>query len=141
MSNSEERRAAMNATTLDAQDQDLLNARQRAIDGIGIPRVGDIVIYADHVERRISHNWTDWGDGYEATDSGSWYLGPSVLSFTGDGPARHVPLPSETLTCTGETRRAPAWFFHHNVAGVNNSVEVTVIVRVYRCRWASGRRR
>lgn len=86
------------------------------------------MIFADSVRRRISYSW---GDGYQTSDGGSFYLDESGgMSFSG---SLYQSVPVDSLTDTGETDTAGAWVFHHGYSDAGNGVDVTVTVRVYRC--------
>jgi len=109
------------------------------------PRVGDFVIFADDVVRRVSHVW-EVSDGWE-TDTyqtsdisgggyahGRWYLGDGFCEFSG---GLHTSIPGETLTDTGELRDGTAWFFHHDRKVAHNGVEFRAPFRVFTCSLAT----
>lgn len=120
----------------DERDQAILDARIALYDAIAKPRVGDYVIFADDVTRRISHVW-DWDDDdpeyppvAQTSDGGSWYLGDGYQSFSG---SLWPGVKLTTLTLTDETRRGACWFFHHDWHRAHNGVDITIPQRVYRC--------
>lgn len=91
------------------------------------PREGDFVAFADGVVRRISH---DWGDSYQTSDGGSWYLGEGNTSFSG---SLFSSVPGDTLTETGERRKGSVWIFHHDDWRAHNGVHTSVSFRVFKC--------
>jgi hypothetical protein len=113
---------------LDSRDKQILAERQAAFDKRTGPRVGDYVIFADGVERRISYDFGD--EGYQACGGCLFYLGTDYMSSS---RSLYATVPADSLVMTDETRGAPAWFFHLDQRDADNGVNVTVQVRVYRC--------
>jgi len=113
---------------LDARDQAILTERTELFSKREVPSVGDYVIFANGITRRISY---DWKDAVQTSDGGSFYLCSSgAMSFSG---SLYRSIPVETLTLTDETKSGSCWFFHHNYAMAHNGVYVTVPCRVWRC--------
>lgn len=118
--------------TFDDQDAAILTERVAAFDAVTGPRVGDYVVFADGIQRRISYIW---GDGQETSsvqtsDGGSYYLGNGYVSMSG---SLYSGVKPETLTDTGETKHGGVWFFHHDYATAHNGVETTMPFRVFAC--------
>jgi hypothetical protein len=119
----------------DQEDERILAERVALLDKQAEPRVGDYVIFADGVTRRISYVWRfDSEDPAEhevqTSDGGSWYLGTGFCDFSG---GLHSPVKAKTLTDTGEKREGEVWFFHHDWSTGHNGVYARVDFRVYRC--------
>lgn len=116
---------------LDERDKALLVRKTTELDAIPGPRVGDYIVFADGVARRISHIW-DWNVPEEVSiqtsTDGSFYLGSGYMSFSG---SLYSGVPGTSLTLTSERRKGSAWFFHHDHAQANNGVYVDVDCRVY----------
>lgn len=120
-------------TPLDDRDQAILAERTAALDAVEEPRVGDFVVFADGVTRRISYHWHDgagWDGGYQSSDGGSYYLGTGYVSMSG---GLYTTVPKETLTLTDEKRDGSVWFFHHDHHTAHNGVDVMIPFRVYAC--------
>lgn len=111
----------------DERDLAIVAERVKALDAVPGARVGDYVIFADGVTRRISY---DWGNSVQTSRGGSWYLGHGYTSFSG-GLYRGVP--TDTLTDTGETRDGTCWIFRHDMMRAHNGVDVRIPFRVFRC--------
>lgn len=104
-----------------------LNARRESL------RVGDWVIFADGVERRISYIWADENDvpfSVQTSKGGSFYLGDGYVSFSG---SLFKPVKPETLTLTGDVRKGSVWFFHHDYSTAHNGVYAEMDFRVFKC--------
>ncbi len=120
---------------LDEQDQAIVAERVARLDSIEGPRVGDFVVFADGVERRISHAYY-MADGWEANTyqtsaGGSFYLQESGhLSFSGS--LRPV-VNGETLTEIATCRDGSAWIFHHDHHTAHNGVDFKIPLRVFAC--------
>lgn len=117
---------------LDERDQEILANRVELLNKVEGPRVGDFVIFANGVERRISHIW-EWGDGPEAiqsSDGGSYYLGAGYVSMSG---GLRPPVKPATLTPTDQKREGSVWFFHHDHWLAHNGIEATIEFRVFTC--------
>ncbi len=125
--------------SLDSRDQEILAKNQLAFDRRIGPRVGDFVIFADNVTRRISHVW-DFPDtpiedrldewSYQTSDGGSWHFSGGGCSFSG---GLYTGVKLRTLIDTCGTRKGAIWFFHHDFAGANRGVYTEAIFRVYSC--------
>lgn len=117
----------------DERDLTMLAERMEALDRIEGPRVGDFVRFADGVERRISHHWTDgegWDGGIQTSDGGSWYLGNGYVSMSG---SLYGCIPTDSLKLTDERKRGSVWIFHHDFAGAGRGVDLDAEFRVYVC--------
>ena len=68
--------------TIDATDSQILANRQAAFDQHPGPRVGDYILFADGVERRISDAWNS---NYQTSDDGRWFLVDQVVG-------KHLPI-------------------------------------------------
>jgi hypothetical protein len=120
---------------LDQRNESIRAWREASLALNTRPQSGDWVIFADGVERRISHVW-DWpadSDGtalysIQTSDDGSWYLGDGYASFSG---GLHPGIPGDTFSDTGETRPGSVWFFHHDIHQAHNGVDTTVEFRVW----------
>ena len=119
--------------TMDERDRAILAERVADLQTIEGPRVGDFVIFADGVERRISHHW---GDSVQTSDGGSWYLGDGYCNFSG---SLHPGVPVDSLTSTGETKPGAVWFFHHDSWRAHNGVQASAPFRVFSCSEESTR--
>lgn len=119
--------------TFDDKDAAIRQKNLVAFDDRQGPRVGDFIIFADGVTRRISHKWDFQGEretDYQTSDGGSWYFGEGYCEFSG---GLYGPVPESTLTPTEEKRDGAVWFFHHNFAQADNGVHTTIPFRVYTC--------
>lgn len=118
--------------TFDTRDAEILAARTRLLDERPGPRVGDFVVFANSVTRRISYVWPwpedDMGVQTSAVGGGSFYLGEGYVSFSG---SLYRCVPASTLTRTSETRDGDVWFFHHDWAEADNGVHARLPFRVY----------
>ena len=125
----------MDTTVIDERDAEILSHRAALVLARTEPQSGDWVIFADGVERRISHVW-DWeadADGphlysIQTSDGGSWYLGEGYASFSG---SLHPGVPGETFTDTGETRPGAIWIFRHDHHTAHNATSATIEFRVW----------
>jgi hypothetical protein len=120
---------------LDEQDARIVTDRLATMDRKAGPRVGDFVVFADSVVRRISHHWHDgagWDGGMQTSDlnEGRFYLADGSCSYSG---ALHKCVPTDSLTDTGETRNGSAWIFHHDHARAHNGVDFLAPFRVFTC--------
>jgi hypothetical protein len=119
---------------LDDRDQAIVDQRMRLMDTRPGPRVGDFVIFAHGVERRISYHWKDdegWDGGVQTSDTEDtmgFYLGREGMSFSG---GLHSSVPVESLTLNEETRPGRAWIFHHDQHMAHNGVDFAVPLRVF----------
>ncbi len=87
------------------------------------------MIFADGIERRISHVWE--GESVQTSGEGyGYYLGDGYVSFSG---SLFRGVHPSTLTDAGETREGRVWFFHHDHAQAHNGVEGVATFRVFRC--------
>jgi hypothetical protein len=112
----------------DERDYELVRAALDNRKQLNGPLVGDYVIFADGVMRRVSYIWPE---SVQTSDGGSYYLsGDGHMSMSGN---LYTSVPLETLTDTGTTRPAYAWIFHHGWAQASNGVHFTIPVRVYNC--------
>ncbi len=119
---------------LDAIDIAIIAERMDAIDKHDGPLVGDYVVFADGVERRISYHWTDgagWDGGCQTSDGGRFHLISCGCSFSG---SLYPPVPTDSLTLTDEYRDGEAWIFHPDRSAGGNGVEFVTGFRVYRSR-------
>ena len=102
-----------------------------AIDSHDGPLVGDYVVFADGVERRVSYHWTDgtgWDGGCQTSDGGRFHLISCGCSFSG---SLYPCVPTDSLTLTDEYRDGEAWIFHHDRKAAGNGVEFVTGFRVY----------
>jgi hypothetical protein len=118
---------------LDDRDQAIVDRRLARMDSIEGPRVGDWIVFADGVERRISHSYyvaDGWDENtYQTSAGGSWYLEESGhCSFSG---SLYPTVPGGTLTDTGELRDGSAWIFHHDWHTAGGGVDFRVPLRVF----------
>jgi hypothetical protein len=97
------------------------------------PRVGDWVVFADGVTRRIAHRYDfetrDLPD-IQTDSDGSFHLCDGFVNHSG---SLHLPVHRSTLTRTGEQREGRVWIFHHGGSGRDNNVTAMIPFRVYRC--------
>ncbi len=117
----------------DDRDAAILEQRTIAYDKRQGPRVGDFVIFADGVTRRVSYIW-DWDSdddtSVQTSDGGSYYLGDGYVSMSG---GLYIGVPGKSLTLTDEVRDGRAWFFHHDYHTAHNGVDVSLPFRVFTC--------
>lgn len=122
------------ARILDQRDADIVAERIALFDAQRGPRVGDYVVFADGVERRISYHWRNdegWDGGLQTSDGGRWYFGPSGrCDFSG---SLHPRVPADTLTQREEAREGSAWIFHHDGHWAHNGVDFVIPFRVFDC--------
>ena len=112
---------------VDEADARMIEARMTALDKLEGPRVGDFVIFADGVTRRVSYVWDD---GVQTSDDGSFYLGDGYVSFSG---ALHGIVPHASLARTSDYYLGSIWVFHRDSARAHNGVRTRVAFRVYVC--------
>lgn len=113
---------------LDETDQKILTERTEARNQRAEVLVGDHIIFADGVRRRVSSTYPD---GPQTSAEGSWYL---MASGDGEFSGALCPsVPASTLTDTGEVEPARFWFFHHGIMRAHNGVDVEIDVRVWAC--------
>lgn len=117
----------------DERDREIQDERQKALDEHKGPRVGDFVIFADGVERRISHLWPD---GFQTSNGGSFYLGDGYCRFSG---SLYKSVPLETLTLANGAVSGAVWFFHHDHWGAGRGINTTAKFRAYVCEWVAPR--
>jgi hypothetical protein len=117
----------------DAIDQRIVDQRAAELNRIHTPRVGDWVVFADGVQRRISHLWDD---GAQTSDDGRFYLDDGAVSFSG---SLYPSVALHTLTATGEQRLGSVWIFHHDQWARGNGVDTHIPFRVYRCHQTAPR--
>lgn len=121
----------------DDRDEEILRKRQAMLSERTEIKQGDRVIFADGVQRWVSHVWEAYEhptDGFPTTvqtsDGGSFYLGEGYCSFSG---GLFTPVPFEHFTRTDETAELSAWFFHHDWHRAHSAVYAVVDVPVWRC--------
>jgi len=115
----------------DPVDVELLTERQRLRDMIEGPVVGDWVVFADGVIRRIGSYWELDQPVVQTANGGSWHLNQYGTASFGGGLCSGVPV--STLTDTTTTRPALFWFFHRAFQAAHNAVYCTAAVRVWSC--------
>jgi hypothetical protein len=122
---------------LDERDWLILQDRLAELDTIDGPRVGDWVVFADGVERRISQRWQFPADedgpaidAVQTSSGGSFYLGDGYVSFSG---GLFGSVPTATLEATGQFREGRVWFFHHDHWTAHNGVQSVGLFRVFLC--------
>src|SRR5438309_10692209 len=107
----------MRPPTFDERDEAILCERTEALNKRDGPRIGDFVIFADGIERRISYIWGFenqdgfWSarpDSVQTSDGGSYYLGEGYVSMSG---SLYTSVPIGTLADTGERKAGQVWFF------------------------------
>lgn len=95
------------------------------------PTQGDYILM-DGAYHRIAYDWGD--DLYQfESGSGSYYLGKGGYASHSGGLEPGVTLPN--LIPVG-TKRAPYWFFHHDVSGAGRGVSLSAPTRVWTPAWA-----
>jgi hypothetical protein len=110
---------------LDARDWLILIKRQDKRNSMHGMIVGDVVIFNDGTQRRISYIWPS---GVQTSDGGSFYLSSAgYMSYSG---GLHGITPLDSLTLTGKADRS-AWIFHHDVHQAHNGIDVKVTVNVW----------
>jgi hypothetical protein len=112
---------------LDARDQEILAGRVEKLNEQEGVRVGDYVLFADVVLRRVSY---DWGDSVQTSDGGSYYLGNGYVSMSG---SLYTSVPKESLHLTEEVLEGDVWFFHHDWRTAHNGISALVKFRVFTC--------
>lgn len=115
---------------LDERDVALIVDRLSTLYQQPDPRQGDWIDFADGVQQRVAHVWTDNGR-VQTTDGGSFHLGEyGGCSFSGSlDPGVH----RDTLTMTDKRRFGSAWIFHHDHACARNGVSFRARFRVFTC--------
>lgn len=111
----------------DDRDQEILAEGLHAFNLVVGPRVGDYVIFADGVIRRLIY---DWGDRVQGTDNGSFHLSRSGR-INASGRC-YVDTPKGNLSPTGDTMPGKVWFFHHDIPGAGRGVDAYADMRVFR---------
>jgi hypothetical protein len=123
--NTQTERATAMTPEFDERDAFILAGRKEELDKREGPRVGDWIRFADGAERRISH---DWGDSFQYSEGGSFYLGNGYVSFSG---GLEPGIPADSLKLTSEVKDGDVWFFHHDYQTAHNGVPATIKFRVY----------
>jgi hypothetical protein len=113
---------------LDNRDRAIIANRVTRRDEQTGPRVGDYIIFANGVTRRISHIWFD--EKAQTSDDGRFHLTDYGLSF---GGSLYLPVPLDSLTDIGQMRAGSAWIFHHDSPGADRGVDFAIDCRVYTC--------
>jgi len=131
------RRADFNVMpNLDTKDELIIAKREARLNRKNEPRCGDYVIFADEIERRISHVYDkSWGDmsGVQTSDGrfgASFYLGDGYVEFSG---GLYPSVKMETLTLTDNRWLGDIWIFHHDVHVAHNDVHFRIPFRIYKC--------
>src|SRR5258708_23049572 len=124
----------MTIQELDQIDHDIACRELLKFDQIEGPRVGDFVMFADNITRRISYVWSleDWQEmaGVQTSDGGSWYFGYGNCDFSG---SLHQIAKMNTLTLTKEVRPRIVWVIHHDWRTAGNDVHLEITFLVYKC--------
>jgi hypothetical protein len=118
---------------LDSVDIAIIAEMMDTVNNHDGPRVGDYVLFADGVQRRISYRWTDgtgWDGGCQTSDGGRFHLTSAGCSFSG---SLYPCVTTDSLTLTDEVRDGEAWIFHHERVAAGNGVEFITKFRVYTC--------
>ena len=133
---------------IDERDALIVAARAETYETIHGPRVGDFVVFADGVTRRISHVWAAdcYDDGIarlqtsslpgsdEPWHSGTYYLGNGYVSYSG---GLHGSVKADTLTeaGNGDSYGTPGtiWIFHHDLRGAGRGVTRSMLFRAFTC--------
>jgi len=112
---------------LDEIDRAILKKIMVLRQNIQRPRCGDFLRFPTGELERLSH---DWGDGYQTSPSGSFYLSPSGNgSFSG---GLNPSTPYDKFELTSEILPGKFWFFHHGFPGAGRGVYFSIPCRVYR---------
>lgn len=114
---------------LDNIDQSYLETATLLRRQIKGPDIGDYVLFPSGELERFSH---DWGNGFQTSPGGSFYLlanGRSSFSSGGLNPT----IPVESIEeFPGARLLGRFWFFHHGRAGAGRGVYVDSECRVFR---------
>ena len=114
---------------LDSIDQSYLEKAALLRSQIQGPDIGDYILFPTGELERLSH---DWGDGYQTSPGGSFFLyanGHSSLSCGGLNPL----VPTDSIEeITGAALQGSFWFFHHGSAGAGRGVYVDSACRVFK---------
>ena len=113
---------------LDPRDKELRARREAKVGLRDHPQVGDFVIFADGIERRISHVW--WNEEYQTSAGGSFYLGEHGASFSG---TLYRSVPRKSLTRVEGRRAGSVWFFHHTWHTAGGGVQAEIMFAVWNC--------
>src|SRR5258707_129474 len=118
---------------IDDRDREIIAARTAEFDKREGYRVGDFVIFADGITRRISYIWPGEDgkpDNIQTSAAGaSFYMCGEYMDMSG---SLFAPCRADTLTVTDETREGNVWIFHHGHAMADNGVYFTIPFRVFR---------
>jgi len=121
---------------LDVSDELIIAKREARLNRVTEPRCGDYVIFADGIERQISHvydkTWNEMS-GVQTTDGkygASFYLGDGYVEFSG---GLYPSVKMDTLTLTKETKPGIVWIFHHDFHTAGWGVYSEIRFRVYTC--------
>lgn len=113
---------------LDEQDKQILAQTIRARSAVAEPMVGDVVLWPNGQERRISD--ATWDFTYQTSARGSYHI--NVRGYSSFSGALFPTVLREFLVATSELRPAEFWFFHHNVPGGGRAVYVAIPVKVWK---------
>lgn len=110
---------------LDPRDRAILAERIQHLESEPGIRVGDFVLFADGVLRRVAHLYTNV---VQTCDVGDFYLDADKVRMSG---SLTPGVTRDTLTATGLNHPGDVWFhLHHQPTAL---VRTQVPFRVYQC--------
>lgn len=110
----------------DERDAELLRQREQAWAQREGPRVGDFLRFADGSLHRLAH---DWGDSFQTSRDGTFYLLPNGLASMSGSLSQ--PVPNDRIRETPGKAIGRFWFFHHDAARAHAAVYVDMECRVF----------
>lgn len=112
---------------LDPRDRAILTARTNRLNANQRIRVGDFVLFADGVLRRIAKLWCDI---VQTCDTGVFYLDERAVWMSG---SLSPGITRDTLNPTGLTHEGVVVFHHHDQRDTGPLIQARLPFRVYQC--------
>lgn len=116
-------------TQLDPIDQSYLDKAAALRVQIQGPDIGDYVLFPTGELERFSH---DWGDGFQTSPGGSFYLLADGRASFSSGSLNPTVMNDSIEDVPGVTLMGRFWFFHHARAGAGRGVYVDCVCRVFK---------
>jgi len=118
---------------LDSEDRRILAKRTALFNRQKGPRVGDFIVFADEVTRRIARVEPENGSPDRSVYLSDAYFYLSEKEGVLHNTRLHRPVQIRHMELTDKRRTGSAWTFHHGISTEHNGVNVEIRFRVYRC--------
>lgn len=113
---------------LDETDAAYLAAAIEARQSRARMLVGDFVTMPDGAIKRVAY---DWGDAFQLTRGGSFYL--TKMGGASMSGGLEPSIPAGAFERTDATMLGRFWFFHHDRSGPGRGIDVVARCRVWKC--------